>query len=213
MFVCMCIYTSLCIHCHNVYIVRYRYSVTKIHILDHNPVRARVFDPVFSAFSNDAWTSKRRVTSHFLPLGQVSTKTVIRSHVVAPSQLHPQMENCTLTFHAFRIVEGFLPRGGDMQPWAKRHAPVASRPFDVEINLLDVHRGFQRRPMGLIQLARVPKLDPSGAQQTPSLPAPLSPSLSPSPSPSLNLSLPSPASSLSKRRFISSAQGTRKINK
>jgi hypothetical protein len=108
--------------------------VAKSNILDHNPGRARVLDAIFLAFSNDVFSSPRRVISHILPICLVS---VVGRDDVAPSQFHAQLENCTLARHGFRILECFLQRGGDIQSSAKRLARVASRLFDIEAILLD----------------------------------------------------------------------------
>jgi len=114
-------------------------------MLDHNPGRARVFDAFFLAFSNDACSSPCGVISHLLPFCHVAV--VGRRHPVALSQLHFQLKNCTLARHAFRVVHGFLKSGGDIQSSAKHSARIASRPCDVETNLLDVYSCLQRRPM------------------------------------------------------------------
>ena len=112
-------------------------------MLDHNPGRARVFDAVFLAFSNDACSSPCGVLSHLLPFCHVA---VVGRDRVAVSQLHFQLKNCTLARHAFRVVHGFLKSGGDIQSSAKHSARIASRPCDVEPNLLDVQSCLQRRP-------------------------------------------------------------------
>jgi hypothetical protein len=60
--------------------------VAKRDIPYRNPGMARVFEAVFLAFSNDAWTRIRRVISHLLLICQVAVVTVFGSHVVALSR-------------------------------------------------------------------------------------------------------------------------------